>query len=128
MIKSGSICYISIHRIIITLLLFRGDGDNLLTMSATVFSSSSIAPQSKINHKDDIKAYQEDGITPVSAMDQIRKIVLFVLIAVGMVLLRAAIIMMAWNTTLPSIWPDNVPKVTFTQAVGLSLLSAVILR
>lgn len=62
----------------------------------------------------------------VNAMDILGKVVLIILISVGLLLLKTVLIMLIWNFTMPSIWPQQVPRVTFKQAFGLALFSSVL--
>jgi len=63
----------------------------------------------------------------VSTCDVIRKLVLIVVVAVGLILLKAVLVWFLWNQSLPSIWPDQVPRLTLAQALGLSLLSTILI-
>lgn len=65
------------------------------------------------------------GVAPT---DIIGKILLVTIVSVALFVLRCILIMLAWNMTLPSIWPVQVPRISFKQALGIALLTSLLPR
>lgn len=67
-----------------------------------------------------------EGIQVLTPWQIVRRVVLVVIVAVAALLLRAWVVMILWNATIPVIYCGRIGKLQFVHALSMSVLFSLL--